>query len=107
MQCNVVPISHCRFRVSLRRPAFPISVTSCRVPAPLQPLKLLWKFQLICRVQLGLQLNCLNRRAFEAQGLGAVAAFSACALYLKRTGQGFRVVLQGDDALGRSGFRVG
>jgi len=55
-------------------------------------------FQPVGRIELDIQLDVLDRRALQAQGLGAITPLSARRLRLQGAGQGIGVVLKHDHA---------
>jgi hypothetical protein len=66
---------------------------------------LVGELKLVGRVDLGFELDGLDRRPRQAQRLRAVAAL-ADGLHLKAAAERVRVVLQRDDALDDRGLRV-
>src|SRR6185503_18536570 len=66
---------------------------------------LIRKLQLIGRVNLDIDLYCLDRRPREAQRIRAVTPFGQC-LYLQSAAERIRVVLKRDNAQHRRGVGI-
>ena len=60
---------------------------------------LIGEFELVGGVDLGVELDGLDRRSLEAQGLRPLPGLRARGLDLQRAGDGVRIVLERDDAL--------
>jgi hypothetical protein len=67
---------------------------------------LVWILQHVGRVDLGFELDGLDRRTLEAQRLEVIGGVTACGLDLHRPRERVRVVLERDDPEHARGVRI-